>query len=206
MEVSQAEAPYLFDAAGKSQWASASAELLASFAALWAFGHLEPKPRVRKIPVAVSGITDNRSNQSLSFKQSSTKWPLMIINMQVSHHLMRAALRLGLTWRPREENTLADDLTNGRFGSFLADRRMHFLFKDLPLELLSISFGRRKASLIVRGRNFRNQIQLQFFRPNGSTIRPLGELSRELEGGHESSHGFSCFPPQTGRFHHLLKK
>ena len=137
VEVSQAEAPYLFDSAGKSQWASASAELLASFAALWVFGHLEPKPRLRKIPVAVSGITDNRSNQSLSAKQSSTKWPLMIINMQVSHHLMKAALRLGLTWRPREENTLADDLTNGRFSSFLTDRRMHFLFKDLPLELLN---------------------------------------------------------------------
>ena len=136
MEVFPAEAPYLFDAAGKSQWASASAELLASFAALWAFGHLEPGPRVRKIPVAVSGITDNRSNQSLAVKQSSTKWPLMIINMQVSHHLMRAALRLSLTWRPREENTLADDLTNGRFDSFLADHRMHFLFKDMPLGLL----------------------------------------------------------------------
>ena len=117
VEVFPAEAPYLFDAAGKSQWASASAELLASFAALWAFGHLEPGPRVRKIPVAVSGITDNRSNQSLAVKQSSTKWPLMIINMQVSHHLMRAGLRLSLTWRPREENTLADDLTNGRFDS-----------------------------------------------------------------------------------------
>ena len=49
---------------------------------------------------------------------------------------MRAALRLNLTWRPREENTLADDLTNGRFDSFLTDHRMHFLFKDMPLGLL----------------------------------------------------------------------
>ncbi|CAE7243210.1 unnamed protein product [Symbiodinium sp. CCMP2592] len=135
--VKPADAPYLFDAAGKSQWASASAELLATLAALWFFGHLKESSSQRRLPVAVAGATDNQSNEKLLKKQSTTKWPLMLINMQLSHLLRKACLRLSLTWKPRDENKLADALTNQDFSSFSSEHRLDVSFSELPLELLN---------------------------------------------------------------------
>ena len=39
--------------------------------------------------------TDNKANESLSEKRSTTKWPLMGINMQLSSSLSRSRLSLG---------------------------------------------------------------------------------------------------------------
>ncbi|CAE7884862.1 mettl24, partial [Symbiodinium necroappetens] len=57
------EAPYLFDPEGHSQWASASAELLATLAALHAFGHLEGNAQRRIMTVEVLAQTDNKANE-----------------------------------------------------------------------------------------------------------------------------------------------
>ncbi|CAE7632161.1 unnamed protein product [Symbiodinium sp. CCMP2592] len=135
--VKPADAPYLFDEGGKSQWASASAELLATLAALWIFGHLKENSSRRRLPVAIAGATDNQSNEKLLRKQSTTKWPLMLINMQLSHLLRKACLRLSLTWKPRDENKLADALTNQDFSSFSSEHRLDVSFSELPLELLN---------------------------------------------------------------------
>ncbi|CAE7351564.1 unnamed protein product [Symbiodinium sp. CCMP2592] len=135
--VKPADAPYLFDEDGKSQWASASAELLATLAALWIFGHLKESSSQRRLPVAIAGATDNQSNEKLLRKQSTTKWPLMLINMQLSHLLRKACLRLSLTWKPRDENKLADALTNQDFSSFSSEHRLDVSFSELPLELLN---------------------------------------------------------------------
>ena len=135
--VKPSDAPYLFDEHGKSQWSSASSELLATLTALWVFGHLEESRSQRRLPVAVVGATDNQSNERLLRKQSTTKWPLMLINMQLSHLLRKACLRLSLTWKPREENKLADALTNQDFSSFSLEQRVDVAFSDLPLTLLN---------------------------------------------------------------------
>ena len=103
------QAPYLFDKDLESSWASASAELLASLAALQLFGYLEDSGTRRLVPVAVTAGTDNQANEALAKKRSSTAWPLMVINMQLSHHLFRASLQLTLKWRPRDENQEADE-------------------------------------------------------------------------------------------------
>ncbi|CAE7235547.1 unnamed protein product [Symbiodinium sp. CCMP2592] len=97
-------APYLFDSEGHSQWASASAELLATLAALHIFGHLEAGPTRRLMKVEVLAQTDNKSNEGLTRKGSTTRWPLLMVNMQLTHVLMKAGLRLNLGWRPRDEN------------------------------------------------------------------------------------------------------
>ena len=135
--LSPEEAPYLFDEDNHSQWASASAELLATLAALYLFGHLKPAARVRHFPVVIPAVTDNRGNESLARKQSTTKWPLMLVNIQLSHLLMKAMLKLDLQWRPREENQDADDLTNHRFQNFSAERRITCKANELPLNLLN---------------------------------------------------------------------
>lgn len=135
IEVGPSEAPFL-SRDGKSQWASTSAELLASLAALYAFGWLQRDAGRKTLAWSLCGGTDNLANQFLSLKRSTTKWPLMIINMQLSHCLSHASLSLNLRWRPREENTLADGLTNGDFSQFDAALRVHLSFSDIPQDII----------------------------------------------------------------------
>ena len=61
----------------------------------------------------------------------------MLVNMQFSHLLREACLRVALRWKPRAENDLADQLTNERFDSFSPDLRVQFSFDEVPLDLLN---------------------------------------------------------------------
>ena len=60
----------------------------------------------------------------------------MTVNMQLSSSLSKARLAFLLKWRPREENTEADDLTNERFASFVLDKRVDITLQDLDLSIL----------------------------------------------------------------------
>ena len=60
----------------------------------------------------------------------------MIINMQLSHCLSLASLSLKLNWRPREENTFADGITNGDFSPFDASRLIPLKFSDIPQDII----------------------------------------------------------------------
>ena len=130
------DAPYLFKEGGQSQWASTSAELLASLMALHAFGWIVDGRRRRSLQVSLVGGTDNRANEALTLKRSTTRWPLMAINMQMSSALARSRTTLNLSWRPREENTEADDLTNEAFGGFDPSLRVAVKLGDLDLAIL----------------------------------------------------------------------
>ena len=57
LRITPEDAPYLFDSAGKSQWASASAELLGTLVALWAFNHLNKE---RHLPAQPGGRVEGR--------------------------------------------------------------------------------------------------------------------------------------------------
>ena len=150
LKLTPAEAPYLFDSEGHSQWASASAGLLATLAALHAFGHLEPSATRRLITVEVLAQTDNKSNEGLSKKGSTTKWPLLMINMQLTHVLMKASLKLNLGWRPRDENQEADALTNEIFDLFSGERRILLHYADLPLSFLHSLYEARLSQVSTR--------------------------------------------------------
>ena len=136
LEITPTDAPYLFKPGKGAQWASTSAELLASLAALFLFGWLEPENGRKVIPISLCAGTDNQSNESLSRKRATTKWPLMLINMQLSILLSAARLQLNLVWRPRDENTEADALTNGDFSGFNPSERIQVAYGDLPLKLV----------------------------------------------------------------------
>ena len=153
------DASYLFDSEGHSQWASASAELLATLAALHLFDHLKPAQRLRRFPEVIPAVTDNKGNEALARKQSSTKWPLMVINIQLSHHLMKAMLKLDLRWRPRGENQDADDLTNQKYGNFSPEKRITCEPGDLPLSLLNKLWD-TKAQFDKMRRQFRPRPQV----------------------------------------------
>ena len=55
----------------------------------------------------------------------------------MSHLLRIACLRLNLSWKPRSENDLADQLTNGEFSCFDSDLRIQVSLTDLPLQLFN---------------------------------------------------------------------
>ena len=111
-------------------------ELLASVVALVVFGWMSVGRRRKNLQITLSAGTDNQANESLFAKRATSKWPLMAINMQMSAMLARARISLNLNWRPGEENTEADDLTNERFDGFGLEKRVVVKFSDLEFDIL----------------------------------------------------------------------
>ena len=130
------ETPFLFKESGESQWSSTSSELLATLVALVSFGWLTADRHRKSLTIAFCGGTDNKANEALTIKRATTKWPLMAINMQLSSELSKARLSLRLKWRPREENTEADDLTNEKFSEFDPAKRVDVIWKDFDFSIL----------------------------------------------------------------------
>ena len=99
LSVGPIEALYLFKENGDSQWASAPSELLAVIVALWCFDFLKDSNERRSIDLWAQGGTDNRSIEQMVKKSATTRWPLVLVNVQLSDCVMRAGLRVGLVWR-----------------------------------------------------------------------------------------------------------
>ena len=147
LRLTKEETPFLFKSTGESQWASAPAELLATLAALVAFGFLNDESRRSQLEVSFVAGTDNKSNEALLLKASTTRWPLQLINMQLSAKLMKAGIKLLLRWRPRDENTLADELTNEQFHNVVNSKRVELQFAHLELDLLNELWKEREDFL-----------------------------------------------------------
>ena len=144
------QAPYLFKPDGDSQWASASAELLATLFALDLFSCLRTERERHSLEISIPAGTDNQSNDSLNKKGSSPRWPLMLVNMQLCHRVSKAHCRLLLKWRPRSENQEADDLTNEDFRKFDLGKRIAVAFEDIDLSLLQSLWDARQSFLEAR--------------------------------------------------------
>ena len=56
--------------------------------------------------------------------------------MQLSAVLSRSRLCLKLNWRPREENTVADDITNSVLDQVDVDKQVLMVYEDLPLDII----------------------------------------------------------------------
>ena len=106
------------------------------------------------VPFSVSAGADNRANEFLSVKHSTAKWPLMLINMQLSHALASSSILLNLQWRRREENVLADALTNEDHSSFSPSLRVDVKFENIPTLIIDelwktkLEIDERKTSFI----------------------------------------------------------
>lgn len=136
LSVTPEEAPYLFKAHGDSQRASSPSELLAVMVALQIFGFLEELSERKNFNIVVQGGTDNRSIDQMLRKAATTRWPLVLVNMQLTDSMMRSGIRVCLQWRPRDENTIADD-TNGIFEQVDGTKRVLIRWKDVKLSLLN---------------------------------------------------------------------
>ena len=109
---------------------------MASMAALVAFGWTKQERARKTVELCLYAGTDNRSNEFLSSKRTTTKWPLMLINLQLSSLLSKARLSLNLRWRPREHNTIADDITNSEFTQVDTARRIPMTYADVPTSII----------------------------------------------------------------------
>ena len=147
LSVSPFEAPYLFKANGDSQWASAPSELLAVMIALQVYGFLEESAERKQFDLVVQGGTDNRSIEQMTRKAATTRWPLVLVNMQLTDSTMRSGMRVGLKWRPRDENTVAGDLTNEKFDQVDITRRVQISWNEIKLDLLNKLWGAREEFL-----------------------------------------------------------
>ena len=147
LSVSPSEAPYLFKANGDSQWASAPSELLAVMIALQVYGFLDESSERKQFDLVVQGGTDNRSIEQMMRKSATTRWPLVLVNMQLTDSLMRSGMRVGLKWRPRDENTIADDLTNEKFDQVDPSKRVEIRWNEIKLTLLNKLWGAREEFL-----------------------------------------------------------
>ena len=121
---------------GESHWASAPAELLATLAALVAFELLADPSRRKNLSVTLVAGRDNQSNEALLAKASATRWPLVLVNMQLSEKLMSSGVKRVLRWRPRDQNVLADELTNENLENVDPAKRVHLTLSALKLEWL----------------------------------------------------------------------
>jgi len=74
--------------------------------------------------VPISAGTDNQGNHFLVRKMLTTKYPLCLVAMELAAQLTDRNLDLRLDWRPRDQNTEADALTNEVYEGFDPARRV----------------------------------------------------------------------------------
>ena len=130
----------------------ASLELLATLGCVRAF-----LPDLRKgatSTLTLPGITDNKSNSQLIARMSTTKFPLMVVLMELVAILLAKGTRLRLAWVPRDQNSEADALTNYDFKDFTESRRIRLDFTEANRGLL---FG----DLLEAGREMFKDIEVQ---------------------------------------------
>ena len=78
--------------------------------------------------------TDNRGNTFLLDGLLTTKFPLGVVWMELSHQMRKRNAVLRASWIPRLQNEEADALTNSDFRHFAPEKR-------IPVELADLNFG-----------------------------------------------------------------
>ena len=157
LDVTPREAPWLFKGPNhESSWASTSAELLGSVVALKVFDIATNFSRLSASHILkCGGGTDNKAASLVTNKRLSTRLPLMVILMEYLGTCEEVGLRCHLDWRPRDTNTEADDLTNGRFDAFSASNRLEVSWENLRLPYIDSlmkfaeTFSKRRPSSVA---------------------------------------------------------
>jgi hypothetical protein len=128
-EILPEDAPWLFEEGRENTFRRIAAlEMLATIACVRLFGdHQRHNGKLVKLV----GETDNKGNSHVVAKLLSTKFPLCIAVMQLSYDLGSRGADLDLSWIPREDNTLADALSNGVTSAMDPSKRRRFNLREL---------------------------------------------------------------------------
>ena len=137
LKLGMKEAGWMAREKGGFVGSSTAAELLATLVALQVLVPNMTRDKVMKAHhIFLTAGTDNKSNESLVRKGSSTKLPMMLILIQFLMWCDSRSMRCEMKWRPRSENQPADDLTNSVYDMFDLDRQVLVDWDCLDLSFL----------------------------------------------------------------------
>ena len=129
---------------GLGSWAFLKGDTKKVIAALELFATLTgvrlwvPDGKTRQTTrVAIKGYTDNQSDESLLKKFMTSKFLSTLILMELAEELTFKRCELKLHWLRRDENQLADDLTNEKFDSFDSEFRIPLKGADMQWRILN---------------------------------------------------------------------
>ena len=133
IEVDARLAPWWKVKGGSPKRVIAALELLATLVAVKLWGG----KALGGLKLRMKAFTDNRGNSFAIAKGMSTKYPITILLMELSEELREKDLDMDLEWVRREENVIADDLSNGRCEAFREENRVHFVVEEGTWKVLS---------------------------------------------------------------------
>ena len=84
----------------------------------------------------MKGYTDNQSTESLLKKFMTSKFPSTLIFRELAEELTAKRCELKLQWLRRDDNQLADDLTNEKLDAFDMDSRISLKGEDMKRWIL----------------------------------------------------------------------
>ncbi len=135
MELTEETAPWAYDR-GQPYRAIAALELLASVVAV---ACLHPfaldKPGIDG-QITITGLTDSAVSAAVMTRGMTTKFPLVLVMMEMAALLESRAARLDLNWVPRDTNSEADALSNGNTQGFDPALRQAPTVGSVPFEVL----------------------------------------------------------------------
>jgi hypothetical protein len=127
-------APWAFSKVGEAYRVIAALELFATLLCLLLFGAAAPVGGA--LSLALHCVTDNQGNEALIAKNMTTKFPLYLILLEITELVNASNWSLQLSWKARELNQTADDLTNDKFDEFDANLRLNPPLDQLPWKVL----------------------------------------------------------------------
>ncbi|CAE7198876.1 unnamed protein product, partial [Symbiodinium natans] len=146
----------------------AALELLATLVKLWV-----PCSEERKSSrEAIRGYTDNKSNEAVLRKLMTTKFPSILVLMELAEELAAKNCELQLQWIRRDLNQLADDLTNENFASFDPKFRIELSGEKLDWRVLD--------KLLVHAKSYYEGLGLSK-RAKGSKPGRFAKRTRKLD-------------------------
>ena len=104
--------------------------------------------------VTLPGVTDDKGNGHIVGKLFSPKHPMCTADMQLAADLNEKGAELDLALKPREENEVADKLSNGIVEGFDPKLRKRLYVKDLKMlnKILDLKMLTEDRSLHEEGK------------------------------------------------------
>jgi hypothetical protein len=142
--LTRATAPWAFER-GEPFRTIASLELMATLVGLMI---LMPETEARSESAATltfTAGTDNQGNSYLLDRMMTTKYPLVVVLMELAHQMRLRRLVLRARWLPRLQNEEADALTNFDYRHFSKDKRIPVDLEKIGFKVLPMLFEAGEA-------------------------------------------------------------
>ncbi len=134
VSLTRENAPWAFAKSGEPYRAIAALEAYGALLALLAFAPFLPTDS--KARLRLPGLTDNAANTFSIAKLMTTKFPLLVVIMEIAIQSEARNIILDMEWVPRESNEEADALSRGVTTGFSPEHRVHLDVGNLPLHVM----------------------------------------------------------------------